>query len=250
MKVFILTLRFLTRIPIPYKSDEMLPNETFAKGILYYSIIGFLVGAINLGVYRIAAYCCGGLIGAVFAVLSGVVVTGAFHLDGLADTCDGLFSSRKKEDMLEIMRDSRIGTNGVIALLFDSILKILIIGTLYSESVKLLILLTPVAGKMATPVFMKSKYAREGKGLGNIYLKDEYTGSMMWSVFIGMFLLTVFLASEGTIIAVAVLLFAWCVKKYIEHKIGGMTGDTLGAGAELAELFFMVLFVVKERFFY
>ena len=124
LQLFWSTVSFLTILPVP-ASNKILPQEEFSKGILFYTLIGLLVGLID--------YICYGamvfffkmpLIGAVFAVLSETIVTGGFHLDGLADTCDGFFSARKKEKMLEIMKDSRVGTNGALALLFDIVLKV------------------------------------------------------------------------------------------------------------------------------
>lgn len=250
MKLFIATLCFLTQIPIPFQKNSVLSDEEFSKGIVYYPFVGLIVGGISFFVFWVLQFILQDFsnfftIGC--AVLCEVLVTGAFHLDGLADSCDGLFSSRKKERMLEIMRDSRVGTNGVIAIFFDLFFKIVLIQRLQYTS--WVIILMPIAGKMATPVFMKSQYARKEAGLGSIYLREEYDKFMLSAIFIGAFMLVVPIGIYGIFCVIGVLFFAWLFRNYVKSKIGGMTGDTLGAGAELCELIFLVLFLAGERFY-
>lgn len=240
MKTFILTLRFLTRIPFPYKDNSLMADDEFAKGIIFFPIIGAITGIINAIIFLIAYQTENVLFAAACAVLSGVVVTGAFHIDGLADTCDGVFSSRSKEKMLDIMRDSRLGTNGAIAVVFDIVLRISLIygiSTKYSQII--LIILTPIAGKMITPILANSVYARHGSGLGNIYIGRLKPYFAVGAVFIGALIIVLALGIEGLLPIFATIITAHIFKKYIEKSIGGMTGDTLGAGAELAEIIFL-----------
>ena len=125
MKIFILMIQFFTRIPINKELD--IKREDFSKGIIYFPLVGLLVGCVNGLVYFMTSKVLGGWIPLIALLISNIFVTGALHLDGLADTCDGLFSARKKEKMLEIMRDSRIGTNGAIALFVSLLLKLSLI---------------------------------------------------------------------------------------------------------------------------
>ena len=97
-------------------------------------------------------------------MLANLCLTGAFHLDGLSDTADGIYSARTRERMLEIMKDSRIGTNGAVAMCFDLALKFA--GIYYSDIRWLMILLMPIAGKMVQgAIVYKAIYPRE-KGIG------------------------------------------------------------------------------------
>ena len=247
MKVFFLTARFLTRLPFPDMGEgEILPKETFAKGIVFFPLIGLIIGFLCWIVYCFFYKLTGSLLlAAVFAVLTQILVTGAFHLDGLADTCDGLFSSRQPDRMLEIMRDSRLGTNGAIAVLFDVIIKIVMLYEAGMVGGSSLVLLFPVAGKTAVPILVKTVYARK-EGLGNIYIgtvKDSY---LIGTVFFGGFLLLLGLGSLGILPYLAVLLTAYVFRRYAESKIGGMTGDTLGAGSELAELAFLLMWCIER----
>ncbi|USF30540.1 Adenosylcobinamide-GDP ribazoletransferase [Clostridium sp. MD294] len=245
LQLFWSTVSFLTILPVP-TSNKILPQEEFSKGILFYTLIGLLVGLIDYICYgAIVFFFKMPLIGAVFAVLSETIVTGGFHLDGLADTCDGFFSARKKEKMIEIMKDSRVGTNGALALLFDILLKIVFLVSMTESDGYLAVLLAPVAGKMATPILMKSNYAKEQSGLGSLYLTQKYTKYMIAAVLIGIALLAGFLQMKSILPIITVLLFGFLFREYCQHKIGGMTGDTLGAGYELSEIVFLAVMTLQ-----
>jgi hypothetical protein len=88
-----------------------------------HSLVGLLLGAIAGAVVMLLQPWCGGPLAALLGVLALALLTGGFHLDGLADTCDGIFSARRRERMLEIMRDSRLGTHGGLALIFVLVAK-------------------------------------------------------------------------------------------------------------------------------
>lgn len=245
MQLFILTLRFLTRIPVPFNNDTILSNEEFAKGIIYYPIIGLIVGIINFLVFMFFSLSGSILVASVFAVLSGIIVTGGFHIDGLADTCDGLYSSRKKERILEIMRDSRVGTNGAIAIVFDILIRVSVIYSIGFDKGIFAIILAPVAGKMATPLLFNSKYARNGEGLGNIYLREKYDFRSVLTMFLGMVIIGVLLLKYSVLPIIICMIFAVLFRKHCEKIIGGMTGDTLGAGSELTEIVFMLVYIME-----
>lgn len=115
---------------------------------------------------------CGVPLAALFGVLALALLTGGFHLDGLADTCDGIFSARTRDRMLEIMRDSRLGTHGGLALIFVLVAKVLVVGELLLRDIH------PIAATaaacavgrgMAVLLMYRHRYARE-KGLGNLFI--------------------------------------------------------------------------------
>ncbi|NLK36839.1 MAG: adenosylcobinamide-GDP ribazoletransferase [Epulopiscium sp.] len=247
MKLFLLTLRFLTRIPVPYRGEEVLSDEEFSKGVMFYPLIGLLVGLLCGGVYFLFTRTGYPLMGAAAAVFFQICITGAFHLDGLVDTCDGLFSARKKETMLEIMRDSRVGTNGAIAVVFDILWKVLLIAGFRGNIVYDAIIFMPVAGKTITPILMHSAYAREKSGLGSIYLKDKYTLPMMIAMGSGTVMLCLWLGIAGAIALFTAFVSGLLVRFYCNKKIGGMTGDTLGAGCEVGEIIFLMSMIFLER---
>ncbi len=245
LQLFWSTVGFLTRLPVPCPK-KILPQEEFAKGIVFYPLVGLLVGLIDYVFYcSVAFFLHMPFLAAVFAVLSETIVTGAFHLDGLADSCDGFFSAREKEKMLEIMKDSRVGTNGALALCFDILLKVAFFTAMAEKNGYLAVLLAPVAGKMATPILMKSGYAGKTLGIGSLYLTEKYTKYMLGCICIGILLLAIFLQWQSIVPILCVLLFTFLFREYCQQKIGGMTGDTLGAGYETAQIIFLLAMTIQ-----
>lgn len=248
LDTFILAVQLLTRIPI--KKEIAVKDDTLIKGVVFWPLIGLITGALQLGVYYLLTYIMARPAAIVFTVLMQILINGGFHLDGLCDTADGIFSARTRERMLEIMKDSRIGTNGVIAAFFDIILKITLLGQLAHPMIP--ILLMPVAGKLVQGVLMyEAVYARR-EGLGNSYIGKISFPIFMISTAVGIVIMAGILAFSGSLWLISVpficLLFAFGFRRYIEAKLGGLTGDILGAGSELTEIVFLVLMSISDIF--
>ena len=116
IQALILYFQFFTRIPIPIPIDD--PLDKMKQGVAYFSFFGLLVSLIEAGVFFLLSMVMDLNLAWVMILLLDVLLTGGFHLDALADMTDGLFSSRQPDRMLEIMKDSRIGSNGVLSLIF------------------------------------------------------------------------------------------------------------------------------------
>jgi len=168
------------------------------------------------------------------AVFFEVFLTGGLHLDGLADSFDGLYSNRGKERILEIMKDSRIGSNGALALIALIIMKIALLSNLSTEMRTVVLLLMPVISRFGIAFgSWISVYAREN-GMGQFFIGNVNAGQVAMALVVTLIPLSVFPKSVA-ILAVAVL-FNWIFVKHVTQIIGGMTGDTLGAMIELTEL--------------
>ena len=248
MNLFLLTMRYLTVLPVGRHSDKIFSKDEFAKGIVFFPVIGLIVGLLSYVAYFLGNYVSWGGFACLLVVLTQIILTGAFHLDGLADSCDALFSARKKERMLEIMKDSRIGTNGVVAVIFDVALKVSLLNSMDYRFIFPAIVLMPAVGETAVALLADSVYARK-EGLGDTYIgriSDQYfvitlSIGFIFSVLIG--------GIYGVLPFIAVAAAAFLFRKFVEHKIGGMTGDTLGAGVEIAEVVFLVALSL-ERWLY
>lgn len=248
-----IALQFMTRIPLPSlsqlsSSSQQFTENDYRQSVITFPVVGAIIGLITALVFFISQLWWGNLIAAICTVLTSAMITGGFHLDGLADTADGVFSSRNREKMLEIMRDSRIGSNGVLALLFVILLKVAVIYQLAEHNpsmiVGCLIAAPALARAFSVAVLMyQQTYARES-GLAHFYIGQISRQSAKTTLLTGLLIVAVFTGFIGFVYALATLIFAWLFRQFIQHKLGGQTGDTLGAGVELFELIFLLLMLL------
>ncbi|ALX94624.1 adenosylcobinamide-GDP ribazoletransferase [Serratia fonticola] len=245
LRLFWATLQLMTRIPLPASWTQGLAMDNYQRGIVGFPLIGLIVGAIGGAVFTLLAPWCGVPLAALSYVLALALVTGAFHLDGLADTCDGVFSARTREKMLEIMRDSRLGTNGGLALIFIVVTKVLVISELALRGVPMLATLAAagVACRSLVVLMMyRQPYAREGNGLGNLYIGKISGGQTLFTLALGAALVALLGHGHGQgLFALGCALIAvLLLRAYLRRRLGGQTGDTLGAAIEIAELIFLL----------
>lgn len=250
LKRFILMIQFFTTIPIPItiKSD----NKDFGKGLSLAPIIGLLMGLYLVVVYFVFKLIFPPIVVAIIILIAYVIISGGLHLDGLADSFDGLFSNRSRERMLEIMRDSRVGTNGVIVLVLVLLSNFILINWLISseltfQTILKIILLLPISGKIGSLIGAGvSNYARVGEGLGKSFI--DFCGAR--EIAIGnAFAVIVFIICfgvNGFILSLSSMLSAVILTKFFTRKIGGATGDILGAVCELNQFIFLVLMVFLQ----
>ena len=244
MKSFITALQFLTRIHIKNQTD--LTAEDFGRSTKFFPLVGLILGT----VYMLAAWCLIAVFGwanfvTTLLVILPILLTGGLMLDGFMDTVDGVFSGRERERVLEIMKDSRVGSFGVIALVC-----LLLVNWTALRDVKLVLIMTalfvmPIIGRMAMVMAIACfPYARR-EGMGKIFadMADRKT---------------VLLAALTTIIGVvpwgqaaiaalaAALIFAWLLGCWLSSRLGGLTGDTYGAIETLTETVVLLVFWVTS----
>ena len=234
MKRFFAALQFLTILPLPRSFS---PDERVLGGsIPLFPVVGLAIGAAVALLDRGLGLLFPVGVTSVFAVILLIAVSGGLHTDGLADTADGFFSSRPRERIIEIMRDSRTGPMGVAAIVCMVALKIALIASVSGPSRIWVLLLMPVAGRSALLVQMALlPYARH-EGLAGIFHRNRSRSHAFWAL---AFLATAGLLAGGVpglVAGAGSFLFALLFAVYVRRRIGGLTGDTLGASCELAEL--------------
>ncbi|PQQ38048.1 adenosylcobinamide-GDP ribazoletransferase [Photorhabdus laumondii] len=243
LRLFLATLQFMTRIPVPSRWTQGVEIDQYVRGIASFPLVGLIVGVLASAVFTLLAPWSGAPLAALAYVLAQALLTGALHLDGLADTCDGVFSARKRERMLEIMRDSRLGTNGGLALILLILAKVLVVSELSLRGASMLMALTAasVAGRSAIILLMyRQRCAREGSGLGNLYI-GRVNGYQTLLTLLGGAILIVLLMRWSGVLALAItLLVIGLLAMYLHRRLGGQTGDTLGASVEVGELVFLL----------
>ncbi|NNG66984.1 adenosylcobinamide-GDP ribazoletransferase [Caldanaerobacter subterraneus] len=244
LKALILSIQFMTGIPIPINID--VKEDKIYKIASYFPVVGLLIGSILYIAYLLLKDLFSREIVMTFLAVLSYILTRGMHIDGLADTFDGLFSNKEREKILEIMKDSRLGTNGVLALVFMVILKILFLSDIRQSLLFSALLVSPVIARLSVVFSIAiSKSARGGKGLGGLLLERaglrEFVIALLISTIAGYFVMPL---KDLALLYVISLSFTYLISKYISKKIGGMTGDTLGAVNEFVELIAFIYFSI------
>lgn len=242
MKLFLATLAFMSRIPVPERWMQGLAVDQYVRGIVTFPLVGMVLGALSGLVFILLDGWCGIPLAALFAVLALALLTGGFHLDGLADTCDGVFSARTRERMLAIMRDSRLGTHGGLALLVVVLAKVLVIAELALREMPVLtvLMVACAVGRGVSVLLMYGhRYARE-EGLGNLFIGKITLTQTLVTLGITALLAAMLLGLTGLLALGITLIAIYLIGLMLKRALGGQTGDTLGAAIELGEVIFML----------
>lgn len=240
MKRLILMIQFLTRIPLPFNLD--VKEDDFTEGVIFFPVVGALIGLLTYGVVVVFEYRFSSGVLAMMVIAFQIFITGGLHLDGLADTFDGLYSNRPKERILEIMKDSRIGSNGALILIVVILLKLtLMVEVIESYDKAMIIILTPAFARYTVIIASRfSRYARE-KGMGNFFIgKTKNDHLIMGTIFV--LAMSMFKPINLLVLAITAG-FAILYSRHAAKKIDGITGDILGCMVELAEVLILLLYL-------
>jgi adenosylcobinamide-GDP ribazoletransferase len=239
VRLFFIALQFFTRLPIP--AWVGFEASWLQHASRYFPLVGVVVGAIAAGVYVGAALVLPAPVAAVLSTAASIYITGAFHEDGFADTCDGLGGGMTRERALEIMKDSRVGAYGAIGIVCMLAAKLSALAMLPPrQAVAALLLAHPLSRLAATALIWKLEYVRgEGKAKP---LAHQMTNAEFAIAAIGACLPAALLLATGwsaplaipAAIAASLAAALWLGRLFV-RRLGGYTGDCLGAVQQLAE---------------
>ena len=235
MRSFLAALQFLTVIPVP----AQLEKGDAESSPFWFAQVGLVLGAsVALVDALLARTCCSGLLRSILSIGVLAALSGGLHLDGLADTADGFLSARPRERVLEIMRDSRIGTMGVLALVFVLAIKVAALAQINGPTRWKMLLFAPLSGRALQVINMSLlPYARKQTGgKAAVFIHRNLGRFSIWS---GLWMLTANVTLFGLwrgaeYLAVIVIIATW-LAVWSLRRIGGFTGDTLGATSEIVE---------------
>jgi adenosylcobinamide-GDP ribazoletransferase len=244
---FCTALRFLTVIPLTWRAED--DSRYFDTCLVFFPVIGALIGTAGAaGIYLTRLFFPEQVV-AIIAVVYLGAISGFLHLDGLSDSADGLLSARPRETSLTIMKDSRVGAMGVIAVVLILLAKYCALSSLGPGQLCLAVFFMPLAGRCAILFTMAClPYARPEGGLGRLFYAKHCKATAL-AAFLSLFMLFAFLAPARltyalfAILAVNILFGRWCLR-----RLGGATGDTLGAVCELTEVITALVFTVSISF--
>ena len=247
-QVLLTAIIFYTRLHVPISvpySEDMLNKAT-----RYLPLIGWITGAFMVAALYILGNIAPPMVCILIAIIVGVWITGAFHEDGFADMCDGFGGGWTKEKILDIMKDSRIGTYGMLGLLLIMTLKFLSLRELPLTLVMITIIAAqPLSRFMAVTVIYTHRYARENEDskakpiAKGITLNGLLVAALWgWLPFAGA---VIYLHNYTLLLTIPALLLArWYMVRLMQKWIGGYTGDCLGAVQQVSEAIIYLCFCI------
>jgi adenosylcobinamide-GDP ribazoletransferase len=238
-RLVLTALAFFTRIPIPAwvgYSDAQLN-----QAVRYFPLIGLFIGALAAGVYGLSALIWPHGVAILLSMVFTIMLTGAFHEDGLADFYDGVYGGLTVARRLEIMKDSRVGTYGVLALLAVLGLKFAALSSLNMAQLPLVL----IAGHSLSRAFAVSfiyshDYARSEGGKVQVVAQGMRLPALVFALCIGCLPLYGLPLSTLWVLPVLLVLRVWFART-LTKQLGGYTGDALGAAQQLSELVFYLV---------
>ena len=281
MTPFFIALQFLTRLKIVNQTEWSV--EDFGKSVVAFPYVGLIIGLILALLYGILSPFIPLVPLMLILVIAEFLITGGLHADGLMDTSDGLFSGRERDRKLEIMKDSRIGSFGVVAFVFVTLLKWQLLTAIpTAEFIPMALIMMPLMSRWSLVLSIRSyPYAREqgmGAAFANLAPKHVITYNTLSTFFmpivillIGIILYTLLygvysifsIADVGYVVGLGVLVYATLgifqinivsmiityiinhiLNHYIVKQLGGTTGDTYGFVVEVTEVLLLLIYII------
>lgn len=257
LKIFLTALMFYTRIPCP-KIDDYSPDD-LNKATRYFPLVGWIVGGISFGVFWISSLIFDANIAVLLSIICGVLVTGAFHEDGLADMFDGFGGGWTKEKILEIMKDSRVGAYGAIALTFLFAIKFLALNSIvlkfenrgYLLICYMFIAYHSLSRLTAINIVFTSSYSREDASSKSKPIAKAHTFvEIIGAYFFGLLplLALCFFNWKFLLVMLSLATLYFLTNRYFNRWIDGYTGDCLGAVEQMAECVCLLTFAALWKF--
>lgn len=268
LRIFFTALMFYTRIPCPVWVDHA--PEYINKATRFFPLIGWIVGGIGAGIFYATSLLVPYTIALLLSMIATILATGAFHEDGFADVCDAFGGGWSKEQILRIMKDSRLGTYGTVGLILMLAMKYLLYTELirYGFPVIMVMMISAHTVSRVVPVYIifTQEYARDNdqETDGKIIAKPvaqhmslvELLTATAWGI-IPFSLLCVMLTDMYSLPSVlilagccliALLLIFYRSTRYFTRWIGGYTGDCLGAVQQVSEVALYLVFLALARY--
>jgi adenosylcobinamide-GDP ribazoletransferase len=250
---FLAAVQFLTSIPIRLKR-ELVP-EQLGQNTLWFPLVGLGIGGILAGLNWVFNLILPSSVTNILLIITLVVITGAMHLDGLSDTCDGIAGHKTVQERWKVMRDSRTGAFGVVGIVLILLAQYVALTNVPADKMTPVLLFMPVISRWAMVyAIFAFPYARP-TGLGKAY-KDA-TGGLQFTIAT---IITLGIAgglhplfnASGFLLFGGVLVITTALAFYFKYKFAGLTGDTYGTINEVAEamalIFIIIIFKTAPNF--
>ena len=235
-------LQFLTIFPTPLR--HKVTARTSGQSLTYFPLVGLILGAILLGLYYGLTLILPSSVVNALLIIALVILTGAHHLDGFMDTCDGVIAGTSKKERLAIMSDSKVGTFGIVGAILLLLLKY---ASLSSARILPALLLMPTLSRwVMVSIIFTFPYAKRS-GMGLAFKHGATWQRLTIATIIALIAAVVLLQLWGLVLMAALWLIVFGIASYFRSRLGGLTGDNYGAINELAEVLVLLLLILIAR---
>jgi adenosylcobinamide-GDP ribazoletransferase len=237
-------LRFMTIVPVP-SSDAAIAPDWLSRCARYFPVVGIGIGLVSAVVLLLADRFWGPVVASLLAVAASIIVTGALHEDGLADTADGLGGGASLEKRLAIMKDSRIGTYGTLALAFSISLRVTALADMPVWTAAAALISAHAAARV-TPAFVMNalSYAGDTAAMKVSYIDVSVSADdrrfalvVVLCALLPLAFVSILSVISGLLLGTAL---AAAVTQWARQRINGYTGDVLGAIEQMFEIGFLL----------
>jgi len=235
-----LTLAFFSRVPLPRTlGGRISHDDKLGEAAYLFPVAGMIIAVPVALTWYAGSFYLPSFIAAGLAIGIGLLITGGLHEDGFADCADGLGATSKRERALEIMRDSRIGTYGTLALILSVGLRWAALASLSPIAGILAIFVCHSGARSAMTIAMQTSHYARTDGLGK-QADDMTTGNFFLTLGIALAIAFCMGWFWGIVALILGWIAAWIFLKRLETRLGGYTGDGLGAMEQIAEIVILV----------
>lgn len=239
MRTFLAAVSFLTIIPVPGKTVPP------GRAAIFFPIVGAILGAAGAGLFIAASLALPASLAALLTVTFWTLISGVLHEDGLADVADALRAGRTREKMIAILKDSRIGTYGAVAIVLSLIARWQALQHVPAPRILLVSILAQSVPRAAM-VALAWISRPSGDGLGLAFSSSLTTAGALLTIAQGLAASMLLGWRPGLLIVAAAYLIVRGARAYFYQRIGGVNGDCLGATEQLLEIFILVLFASQQ----
>ena len=242
---FLAALRFLTIIPLPWRRE--VSSEELGRSAVYFPLIGLIIGLFLAGWHWLLGLFLPRAVVDVLMIVSLVVISGALHLDGFIDTCDGIAGHKSVEDRWRVMHDSRAGGFGVVGVACLLLVKYLSLNNVPDPLLMVTLVLMPVLSRWAmTYALFAYPYARPA-GLGKAFKRGTRWLRFTIATIIAFAVAVILLQLTGLAVMLGIWIIVVAMATYLKGKFSGLTGDTYGAVNEVAEVCVLIIILGLDR---
>jgi adenosylcobinamide-GDP ribazoletransferase len=246
MRLYLIAMQFLTIIPLPF--DTRCQKEDLGRATALFPLAGLTIGALLAGLnLLIAPWLPRSLTDALLiAALTGI--TGALHLDGLADVCDGLAARGSRERFLAVMKDSHVGAVGAAGIALGLLLKWQALLAVPEGTKCQALLLFPLLARFCQVQTLVRARAARTDGLGSAFAGSADMGRLAMAAAITLAAAWLLQGPTGLVALAGAALLTHLLRAWSHRRLGGITGDVIGCISELCEIATLILIAALPRF--